>query len=459
MPKLAIFLFAITLRAADPAPADVDKIFAAYAKQASPGCALGVIRDGALIYTRGYGEANIDYHLPLHSRSVIYIASTSKQFTAASILLLERDGKLSLDDNIRKYVPEIPDYGQPITIRNLIHHTSGLRDYLALIPLAAQRTEDVRSDEEVLALVARQKNLNFKPGERHLYSNTGYWLLSVIAKRVSGKSLNAYATEKIFRPLGMDDTQFYDDHKRIVPRRVTGYEIQENGHLAVVSTLFDRVGDGGLLTTIDDLVKWDRMFYTDSLAPGLAAQLQKTGQLKNGDPLQYASGLMVSERGGLRQVAHGGSFNGFRAELVRFPEKKFSVVCLCNRYDINPTNLANKVVELYLGIPAPVPPAPPAASPVADIQVSVPQSTMQSYVGDYYSDELDATYHFSLQDGKLGVSLRTAPWRNLNMVKLDSFSRDQMQFEFTRSGDGRAVDGFWFTVGGRVLGRMRFVRK
>lgn len=462
MHHLLAFLIAFSLHAADPAAADVDRIFDAYDKPGSPGCALGVIRDGKLIYTRGYGEGNLDHHIPLNSKSVFYIASTSKQFTAASIAMLARDAKLSLDDNVRKYVPELPDYGQPISIRNLTHHTSGLRDYLGLIPMAAQRDEDVHTDEDVLALVARQKSLNFKPGERHLYSNTNYWLMSVIVKRVSGKSLRDYAHDRLFQPLGMADTQFHDDHTRIVERRVSGYAMAATGRLALVATLFDRVGDGGLLTTVEDLAKWDRMFYTDGLAPGFAESLQQTGRLKSGDAIEYAFGLSIAQRGSLRQVAHGGSFNGFRAQMMRYPEKSFSVICLCNRADINPSDLADRVAELYIGVPLPAPRPQATPSPTRDIQVTIPESELKAYAGNFYSDELDATYQFSVREGKLGVTLKTAPWKSFSMVKADVFTRDGIQVEFTRGSsirDGREVDGFWMTAGGRVLGRMRFVRR
>ena len=204
----------------------IDALFADVDNTASPGCALGVIRDGALVYARGYGMANLDESIALSPSSAFYIASTSKQFTAASILLLAADGKLSLDDDVRKYIPELPDYGTPITIRNLVNHTSGIRDYLGLLGLGAGRAENVMSDDEIIALIARQKSLNFKPGSEYSYSNSGYFLLGQIVKRVTGTSLAAYAESRIFRPLGMIHTQFHDDRLKTIPHRVIGYAQQ-----------------------------------------------------------------------------------------------------------------------------------------------------------------------------------------------------------------------------------------
>ena len=329
--------------------ANVDKLFAQWDKPDSPGCALGVIRDGKLVYKRGYGLANLDHNIPLSSNSVFYIASTSKQFTAMSIALLARQGAVSLDDDIRKYVPELPANETPITIRNLIHHTSGVRDYLSLWPLAGIRYEDVHDDNDVVGLLSRQK-LNFKPGDEFLYSNSGYLLLGVIVKRASGKSLREFAEENIFKPLGMNDTRFHDDRRAVVKNRVAGYSPKPIG-FAVNATNFDRVGDGGLLTTVEDLFKWDQNFYDNRLGgggPELIKQVLGPGTLNKGEKLDYAFGLAPGVYKGLKVVDHGGSFLGFRAEMIRFPEQKFSVICLCNVENADPTGLAFKVADLYL---------------------------------------------------------------------------------------------------------------
>ncbi|MDQ3174353.1 MAG: beta-lactamase family protein [Acidobacteriota bacterium] len=212
----------------------VDALFAQWAKPDLPGCALGVIKDGRMIYKRGYGMANLDYDIPISSSSVFYIASTSKQFTAASIALLAKQGKIWLDDPIRRYMPELSELYNPVTIRHLIHHTSGIRDYLTLMSIAAIRTENIYTDEDVIELLSRQKALNFKPGDQHFYSNSGYLLLSMIVKRVTGKSLRQFADENIFKPLGMKNTHFHDDRTMIVKNRAISYALKKDGSFSVV---------------------------------------------------------------------------------------------------------------------------------------------------------------------------------------------------------------------------------
>ena len=218
-----LVLICVTLADGDELTDNVDKLFSEWDKSDSPGCALGVIKDGQLIYKRGYGMANLEHGIPITSRSVFRIGSTSKQFTAMCVVLLEEERKLSLDDDIRKHIPGMPDYGHSITIRHLLHHTSGIRDYLTLLSLAGERDDDFLVDGEVVDLIARQKELNFKTGDEYLYSNSGYFLLSVIVKRVTGKSMRVYAEENIFKPLRMMNTHFHDDHTMVVKNRAAGY--------------------------------------------------------------------------------------------------------------------------------------------------------------------------------------------------------------------------------------------
>jgi len=334
----------------EPLKVKVDALFAQWDKSDSPGCALGVIKDGSFIYKRGYGMANLDYNIPISPNTSFYIASTSKQFTAASIALLAREGKISLDDDVRKYLPEIPQYQSPITIRHLVYHTSGIRDYLDLTGLAGRHTEDVNTDDDFIKFIARQKNLNFKPGERYLYSNSGYFLLSQIVKRASGKSLRAFTDENVFKPLGMVNTRFHDDRSEIIKNRATGYFPRKGGGFSVLITNFDGVGDGGLFTSVEDLLLWNQNFYNNKLAGGadLINNLFTTGTLNNGEKTDYAFALMTGDYKGLKMISHGGSFNGFRAEMLRFPEQKFSVICLCNLGSVDATGLATKVADIFL---------------------------------------------------------------------------------------------------------------
>jgi CubicO group peptidase (beta-lactamase class C family) len=233
----------------------VDRIFAAYDRADSPGCALGVIKDGEFIYRRGYGTASLELGVPLLSQSVFYMGSLSKQFTAASVVLAAEQGYLSLDDNIRKYIPELPDYGKPITVRQMLHHTSGFRDILDLLELSGRNAMDVHHTAELIDLVARQKALNFSPGSEFRYSNTNYFLLAEVIKRATKQPLSVFAAENIFRPLGMTHTRFYDDHTSVVPGRIPAYAPGEKGSFLVDwSTNFDKVGDGGLMSSVDDLL-------------------------------------------------------------------------------------------------------------------------------------------------------------------------------------------------------------
>ena len=327
----------------------IDQLFSKYDKKDSPGCAVGVIRDGAVIYKRGYGMANLDSNMPNTPATVFNVASMAKQFTAASILLLAQRQKLSLDDDIRKYIPEIPDYGTPVTIRQLAYHTSGIRDYTDLIELSADRIENIHTDQHILRILARQKKLNFNPGERHLYSNSGYVLLGLIVERVTGKTLRAFENEFIFQPLGMRNTLLYDDRTMVVKNRATGYVSKSDGSYQMRSSLWDRVGDGGVLTTVEDLFLWDQNFYTPVVGNSELINLMTTpGTLTNGEKIAYTFGLEPMRYKGLPVIMHGGSIRGFRAQLYRFPEQRFSVVCLCNNGSISPTSIIQQIADIYL---------------------------------------------------------------------------------------------------------------
>jgi CubicO group peptidase (beta-lactamase class C family) len=378
-----------------------NKLFAQWDKPDSPGCALAVIKDGRIIYKRGYGAANLDHGVPISPATVFYIASTSKQFTAASILLLARQGKISLDDDIRKHLPEMAQYDARVTIRHLIHHTSGIRDYLELMSIADAPTENIYTEQEMIDLIARQKRLNFKPGDQHLYSNSGYFLLSQIVKRASGKSLREFAEENIFKPLGMRNTHFHDDRAMVVKNRATGY-VPRGGGFSVVLTNFDKVGDGGLLTTVEDLALWDQNFYENKIGggPDFLSQLQTPATLNGGEKLTYAAGLAVSEYRGLKVVGHGGSFNGFRAEMIRFLEQKFSVICLCNLGNINPTSLAFQTADIYLAdhLKKEV-----VAGPTAPTQnaVKLSEQELAEKTGQYYNHQNKSVRRLYVAGGKL----------------------------------------------------------
>ena len=384
----------------------VDSVFAQYDKPGSPGCALGVIKDGKLIYARGYGMANLEHNIPNGPNLVYDIGSTSKQFAAASILLLAQQGKLSIDDEVRKYIPELPAYQRPITIRHLLNHTSGLRDYLTLFSLAGTNFDDTTTEKDALDIIVRQKGLNFEPGDEFLYSNSGYFLLSVIIKKTSGKSFAEFAGENIFEPLGMKHTVIFDNHKKIIPMRATGYSPARGGFQIEMSN-FEQTGDGAVQTSVEDLLLWDRNFYDPKVGgKALLDQLHVLGILNNGEKLQYAAGLFIDEHKGLRRVSHGGSWAGYRAELARFPDQKLSVACLCNSANSNPSRVATMVAEVYLEAELKAvakSPDQPKANTESTAEINISEEKLRERVGVYRSRINGDLRRITFRDGKLRV--------------------------------------------------------
>jgi CubicO group peptidase (beta-lactamase class C family) len=382
---------------------DVDRVFAAWDKADSPGCALGIVHEGKLVYQKGYGQANLEQNIPINPSTVFYIASTSKQFTATSIALLAKQNKLSLDDDIRKYLPELPEYDSRITIRHLIHHTSGIPDYLELLGLAGERLDDVHGEEEILDLLSRQKSLSFKPGDQFLYSNSGYFLLGVIVKRVSGKSLAQFAEEHIFNPLGMTHSRFHDSRTRLVKNRAQGYFSSKEGEFRNYLTQFDRVGDGGLMTTVEDLFRWDQAMENGTLGgKDFANSLLSQGQLNNGNSLTYAFGLMIGQHRGLETISHGGSFIGFKSELLRFPEQRLSFICLCNHNAADATKLAKEVANIVLDhIPGQSVPSP-AISAIEPVErIPLKETDLKGGATVFREPTTGSLWRFSTEEGRI----------------------------------------------------------
>ena len=326
----------------------IDDLFAEYASQDSPGCAVGVIAKNELKFAKGYGMANLDWDMPITPTTRFYTGSVGKQFTAAAIAHAARAGHLSLDDTIQTWVPEIPEYDVPITVRQLIHHTSGLRDNLRLRFLAGSDLRDMFSDEETIAMLARQKSGSFPAGERYSYSNSGYFLLSVIIKRATGQSLRDYADKHFFQPLGMESTRFHDEPSEIMAERAVGYRIGPKGPQMDHLWNMQQVGAGGVYTTLVDLVAWDRNFYTEEVGgPGFTDLLLEVGTLSDGSSTKYAFGLGVGSYRGKRVVRHGGSLAAFRTGMVRFPDQQTSIFVLCNTVT-DAMGLAHEVADIFL---------------------------------------------------------------------------------------------------------------
>jgi len=355
----------------------VDKIFAAWNKPTAPGCAVGVLRNGERLYSQGYGMADLEHGARITPTTVFHIASISKQFTAFAIYLLVQEGKLTLDDDIRKVLPELHDFGKTITIRHLLHHTSGLRDQWNLLAMAGWRLEDVITEKDILRLVWRQRELNFAPGDKQLYSNTGYTLLGVIVKRVSGQSLREYAQEHIFKPLGMQHTHFHDEYGELVPARAHSYERQGDGRYRYVALSYSNVGATSLFTTVEDLALWEENFYTGKVGgKDLVAQMQIKGKLNNGTEISYASALVIGTYRGLKIVEHAGGDAGFRTEILRFPDQHVSVITLCNAAEATPPALSREVADVFLAAKMEAPASRPA-------EIKLDPKKFDAYVGDY----------------------------------------------------------------------------
>jgi CubicO group peptidase (beta-lactamase class C family) len=391
---------------ADSLATKVDAVFARYARPDSPGCAVGVYQNGAITYSKGYGMANLEYNAPITPTTPFISGSVAKQFTAAAIALLVEQGRISLDDDVRKYIPELPDYGAKITVDHLVHHTSGLRDFWALVQVAGMRYDDGYTPGDVIRLAARQKHLNFPPGTEYDYSNTGYIALGLIVQRVTGKSLREFAAEQIFAPLGMTSTHYHDDHTMMVPGRASAYSPLPEGGYRINVWNNDIVGQGGLILTVNDLQKWDENFYTGKVGgPGFLKRQLQQGKLANGTTLSYAFGLTVGEYRGMPLVEHGGSSGGYRTIISRFPTAHTSVVALCNTSEANTTMLSHRVADLVVpGLTlAPASTRPRSDTNTVGVIRAIDTSRAAPLAGRYYSEELDATYEIQVSGPVLTV--------------------------------------------------------
>ncbi len=329
--------------------AAIDAIFADIAA-GMPGCAVGVYRAGEVAYRAGYGVANLDYDLPITPESVFYLGSVGKQFTAAAVLHAAEAGHLTLDDPVQKWITELRDYGTPVTVRHLIHHTSGIRDYLTLLGLAGIPFEVPLTDSDVVGLIAAQEGLNFAPGERYLYSNSGYFLLSQIVERATGDSLREYLETHFFGPLGMSSTRVHDDRRESIPNRVVGYQLAGDRARMDHPWSFDQVGSGGVYSSIDDMAQWDRNWFTEEVGgEGFSKRLSQRGVLNDGRELPYAFGLTMGNYRGQPSVEHGGALAAFRSHLLRFPALETTAMVACSFPTSDPGARARRVADAVLG--------------------------------------------------------------------------------------------------------------
>ena len=342
----------VLARQAATPDARTDAVFAKY-NRTTPGCAVAVSRKGAIVLERGYGAADLEHDVSIRPDTIFEAGSVSKQFTAAAILLLARDGKLSLDDPARKYIPELPDYGAPLTIRHMLTHTSGLRDWGNVASIAGwPRGTRVHTHANVLDIISRQRSLNFPSGTRYSYCNTGYNLAAMIVSRVSGQSFTEFTRTRIFEPLGMTRTSWRDDFTRIVKDRSIAYAESESGFS--MDMPFENVyGQGGLLTTVGDLLRWTGNFSQPKVGDAaFVREEQEPGRFSDGRQHSYAMGLVIGTYQGAREVSHSGATAAYRAYVSSYPERQLAVAVLCNVSTANAPQQAHAVADLFLGVPA-----------------------------------------------------------------------------------------------------------
>jgi CubicO group peptidase (beta-lactamase class C family) len=375
--------------------ADVDRIFAKWT-DSTPGCAVGVSQAGHLQYLKAYGSADLEHGTRNSPDTVFEAGSVSKQFTATAILMLAREGKLSLDDRVRKYIPELPEYSQPITIRAMLTHTSGLRDWGEIAAIEGwPRGTRVYDDADLLQIVSRQKELNFAPGTRWSYSNTGYNLSEIIVARVSGMSLAEFTRQRIFLPLGMTHTSWRDDYTRIVANRAVAYSPKSDGFHANMP--FENIhGNGGLLTTVGDLLKWNEHLSSPGAADSELVEAQRQNyQLSSGRPTGYGYGLFIRMFNGIAEISHTGSTAGYTAFLGRYPSESLSVAMLCNVSDVNTWNYGHAIAGIWL----PNSPKPPKNAGAKPYPLS--PLTMSRLAGLYRNVQTGRPTKISVQDGKI----------------------------------------------------------
>ncbi|MEZ5345918.1 MAG: serine hydrolase domain-containing protein [Pyrinomonadaceae bacterium] len=433
-------------------------MFSAYGDD-TPGVAVSVVKDGNIVFEKGYGLANLEYKTPIKPSTVFHTASVSKQFTAFSILLLEKQGKLSLEDDIRKYIPEVPDFGTKITLRHLATHTSGIKDQWALLTLAGWRMDDVITTEQILKILSRQRTLNFPPGSQFMYSNSGFTLLAEVVARVSNQSFAEFTQKNIFEPLRMDDTQFYDDHEKIVENRAYSYA-KVNGTYKNRRLNFANVGATSLFTTAADLSKWALNFEDPIVGDSeIVRKLQEPARLNDGDPavlavvggetIYHAMGQFVRNYRGLDIVNHTGRDAGFRAYLLRFPGEKFSVILLGNDADFDSFQTGLTIAEFFMkdklkpvGTNEAV-----EANPIVkqrNPKAKLPGADLSQYEGRYQNEELSSEFFVTARRNVLFLTHFRLSDTILNATGKDSYSGTigfPVELTFDRNETG-TITGF-----------------
>lgn len=372
----------------------IDKRFSQYLP-GNPGCQLSISRNGQVIFSKAWGREDLERNVSLTTNSIFEAGSVSKQFTAAAILLLEQQGKLSLNDNVRKYIPELPDYGTPVTLRQMLHHTSGIKDWSDIVELTGwPRGKKFYTNEDVLEIITRQKHLNNKPGDEFLYSNSNYILFAFIVKRVSGLSLATFTQKYIFELAGMTQTQWRDDPNRIVPNRAIAYSKSRNGFKTDMPNEY-AYGPGGLLTTTEDLLKWNNFYQSGKLGtPSLLPEQIETESLNNGVTNPYAAGLFINKVMGWDNISHDGATASYRAYLETFPELNLSIALLSNTSQFNIDNVESTIRKIFV-------PDRTERVQKMDGSIRLSKDYVNSLTGMYVNERNRSTFHLSVKNDTL----------------------------------------------------------
>jgi CubicO group peptidase (beta-lactamase class C family) len=422
----------------------IDQLFTAWNNLQTPGAAVAVAKNGKIIFEKGYGSADLEHNIPITPKTIFHIASVSKQFTAFSILLLEKEGKLSINDDVRKYIPEIPDFGKVITLNELMHHTSGLRDQWDLLAMAGWRLDDIITKDQILRLVSRQKELNFNPGDEFLYCNTGFTLLAEVVARVSGQTFAEFTRTHIFEPLKMANTLFYDDCEKIVKNRAYSFHSDSTGFKKSILS-YSTVGATSLFTTVEDLSLWAMNFENPVVGKDVIRKMDMRGILNKGDTISYAMGQGIGIYKGLKIISHGGADAGYRTALCRFPDQHFSVNVLSNLASFDPTGMALKIADIYLRDvevaekpkQAPEVKKEPEAIPVSK-NITIDPDTLNAYCGQY---ELQPGFvaTFTVDDKKIIVEAPGLPKTPMIPVSSTTFEVKEVSamVTFIRDASGK----------------------
>lgn len=417
--------------------ARIDKIFSSW-NNATPGGSILVARGTNIIYHKAFGLADLERNVPNTTATVFEAGSVSKQFTAYSILLLENEGKLSVKDDVRKYIPELPVYEAPITIQHLLNHTSGLKDWGSVAALSGwPRTTKVYTLELALQIMTKQKTTNFKPGNEYSYSNSNYSLLVAIVERVSKQTLEDFTKDRLFEPLGMTNTRWRSNFRDIVPNRAQAYGNQD-GKYQLLMPFENIYGHGGLLTTTEDLLKWNQLLEKHD---DIYSKRIEHGKLNNGEAITYAAGIQHGEVNSVAEISHSGATAGYRAWLAYYPVKKLTIVLLSNDGAAAPVGLGHAVSYIYLGGKAP-------SNQSESNQVTEEKAVSKNFtafVGEYYSDEAQCTVKIISKDNKLTWVNTALEEKELKPTSADSFEFGGAKVDFKKDKKG-AITGFNISV-------------